>query len=53
MSNIEIKCISSKVTRMKKKIKWKFMCDIGINYYKTMILYRITESDKTLVKIST
>ena len=51
VSNIEIKCISSKATRMKKKIKWKFMCDIGINYYKTMILYRITESDKTLVKI--
>lgn len=51
VSNIEIKCISSKATRMKKKIKWKFICDIGISYYKTMILYRITDCDKTLVKI--
>ena len=51
VSNIEVKCISSKATRMKKKIKWKFICDIGISYYKTMILYRITNCDKTLVKI--
>ena len=50
VSNIEIKCISSFVTRMKKKIKWKFKCDIGISYYKSMILYRITDCDKTLVK---
>ena len=51
VSNIEIKCISSFSTRMKKKIKWKFKCDIGISYYKTMILYRITDNNKTLVKI--
>ena len=50
VSNIEVKCISSFVTRMKKKIKWKFKCDIGISYYKSMILYRITHSDKTIVK---
>ena len=52
VSNIEIKCISSISTRMKKKIKWKFKCNIGISYYKTMILYRITNNNKTLVKFN-
>ena len=52
VSNIEVRCLSSNVTRMKKKIKWKFKCDIGISYYKTMILYRITNDDKTLVKFN-
>ena len=51
VSNIEIKCISLNMTRMKKIIKWKMNCHIGISYYKTMILYRITNTDKTLVKI--
>ena len=51
VSKIEIKCISTKVDRMRKKIKWKFKCDIGINYYKTLILFRITQNNKTLVKI--
>jgi hypothetical protein len=51
VSKIEIKCISTKVDRMRKKIKWKFKCDIGINYYKTLILFRITQSNKTLVKL--
>ena len=51
VSKIKIKCISVKVDRMRKKIKWKFKCDIGINYYKTLILFRITQSNKTLVKI--
>jgi len=51
VSKIEIKCISTKVDRMRKKIKWKFKCDIGINYYKTLILFRITQSNKTLVKV--
>ena len=50
VSNIEVKCLSTHVTRMNKKIKWKFKCDIGISYIKTMILYRITKDDKTLVK---
>ena len=26
VSNIEVRCLSSNVTRMKKKIKWKFKC---------------------------
>ena len=52
VSNIEIMCVSTSVSRMKKKIKWKFKCDIGISYYKTMILYRISTDDKTLVKLN-
>jgi len=51
VSRIEIKCISTKVNRMRKKIRWKFKCDIGINYYKTLILFRITQNNKTLVKV--
>ena len=51
VTRIEIRCISTKVSRMKKKIKWKFKCDIGINYYKTLNLFRITQNNKTLVKI--
>lgn len=52
VSNIEIKCLSSFVTRMKKKIKWKFKCEIGISYYKSVVLYRITNDNKTLVKVT-
>jgi hypothetical protein len=51
VSNIEIKCISTKVDRMRKEIKWECNCDIGINYYKILNLFRITQSNKTLVKI--
>ena len=51
VSNIKFLCVSINVSRMKKKIKWKCVCDIGISYYKTMILYRITSDDKTLVKL--
>ena len=51
VSRIEIKCIYTRVDRMRKKIKWKFKCDIGINYYKTLNLLRITHNNKTLVKI--
>lgn len=52
VSNIEIKCLSSFATRMKKKIKWKFKCDIGISYYKSVALYRISNDNKTLVKVT-
>ena len=52
VSNIEAKCLSSIETRMKKKIKWQYICDIGISYYKEMVLYRLTKEDKTLVKIN-
>ena len=50
VSHITIKCKSIKVDRTRKKIRWKFKCDIGINYYKTLVLYRITQNGKTLVK---
>ena len=51
VSHITAKCTSISVDRTRKKIKWKYKCDIGISYYKTLILYRITQNGKTLVKI--
>ena len=51
VSQIEMKCISIEVDRMKKKIIWKIKIDIGISYYKTLYLYRITNDNKTLVKV--
>ena len=51
VSHLQAKCKSISVNRTKKKIKWKIKCDIGINYYKTLILYRITQNGKTLVKL--
>ncbi len=52
VSHIQVKCKYINVNRTRKKIKWKFICDIGISYYKTLILYRITQSGKTLVKVN-
>ena len=34
----------------KKVIKWKIIADIGIEYYKEIYLYKITQNGKTLVK---
>ena len=51
VSHMTGKCTSITVDRTRKKIKWKFKMDIGISYYKTLILYRITQNGKTLVKI--
>ena len=51
VSQIEMKCISIEVNRMKKKICWKTKSNIGIDYYKTLYLYRITQDNKTLVKV--
>ena len=51
VTHLTAKCMSVTVDRTRKKIKWKFKCDIGISYYKTLILYRITQNGKTLVKI--
>ena len=50
VSGLKFKCLYTKVDRIRKKIKWKCQLDIGLNYYKTMILYRITQNNKTLVK---
>ena len=51
VAHMTVKCISIVVDRTRKKIKWKFEFHIGISYYKTLILYRITQNGKTLVKI--
>ena len=50
LTHLEFKCISTKVDRTKKIIKWKGKGDIGINFYKILSLYRITQTGKTLVK---
>ena len=50
LTHLELKCISTKVDRTKKIIKWKGKGDIGINFYKILSLYRITQTGKTLVK---
>ena len=48
---LKFECISIKFDRTKKEIKWKAKGDIGIKFYKTMALYRITHDSKTLVKV--
>ena len=50
VTHLTAKCTFIKVDRIRKKIKWKMKCDIGINYYKSLTLYRITQNGKTLVK---
>jgi hypothetical protein len=50
LTHIEGKCIGIKSTCNKKIIIWKAKGDIGISFYKTLCLYRITENNKTLVK---
>ena len=50
LTHIEGKCIGIKSTCNKKIIIWKAKGDIGINFYKTLCLYRITKNNKTLVK---
>jgi hypothetical protein len=50
LTPLKFKCIYTEVDRNKKAIKWKGKGDIGINYYKTIYLYRITQNHKTLVK---
>ena len=50
LTPLKFKCINTEVVRNKKVIKWKGKGDIGIKYYKTMYLYRITQNRKTLVK---
>ena len=50
VTHLTAKCTFIKVDRIRKKIKWKMKCDIGIDYYKSLTLYRITQNGKTLVK---
>ena len=51
LTTVEIKCVEIKEDVYKKRITWKIKGDIGINFYKSISLYKITENDKTLVKI--
>lgn len=51
VSYIKGLCVLNNDNPKKKEIKWKFKCDIGINYYKSLILYNISQNDKTLVKV--
>lgn len=50
LMNLKFKCIYLKEDRYKKIIKWKAKGDIGLNYYRAIYLYRITDNNKTLVK---
>ena len=50
LTPLKFKCISIKSNKDKKVIKWKGKGDIGIKYYRTLYLYRITHDQKTLVK---
>ena len=50
LTPLKLKCISIISNKDKKVIKWKGKGDIGIKYYRTLYLYRITHNQKTLVK---
>ena len=50
LTRLEAECIAIKSTSNKKMIIWKAKGDIGITFYKTLLFYRITENNKTLVK---
>ena len=49
-TTLKYKCISIMSNNNKKVIKWKAKGNIGIKFYRTMYLYRITQNQKTLVK---
>ena len=50
LTTLKYKCISIKSNNNKKVIKWKGKGNIGIKFYRTIYLYRITQNQKTLVK---
>ena len=49
LSNFNYKCLKSKIDRNKKMLKWEIK-GMSITIYKTFVLYRITNNNKTLVK---
>ena len=51
LTTLQLKCTKSHVDRNKKVIKWKAKGDIGITYNRQIYLYRITQNNKTLVKV--
>ena len=50
LTYLEVKCIYIKSKNNNKRIIWKAKGNIGINFYKTLCLYRITQNNTTLVK---
>ena len=52
ISKIHYKCIESQNNYGPRKISWIISLDIGFSIRKTYILYPITNSDKTLIKLS-
>ena len=50
LTRLTIECIYIKSNNNKKIIVWKNKAHIGISFYKSLFLYRITQNNKTLVK---
>ena len=51
LTPLTVKCLFVEINNNKKVIKWESIGDIGINFFRAYYLYRITETDKTLVKV--
>jgi len=49
LSSFNYKCLKSKIERNKKLLKWEIK-GMSITIYKTLVLYRITNNNKTLFK---
>jgi hypothetical protein len=51
LTSLKFKCLFLKEGRNKKIIKWKGEGGIGLKYYRALYLYRITQNNKTMVKV--
>lgn len=51
VSKMLCRCINIKDYRMKKIVVWDMFSDIGVKYRKSYYLYRISDCDKTMVKL--
>ena len=51
LTQLTVKCLFVETNKNKKVIKWESIGDIGINFFRAYYLYRITENNKTLVKV--
>ena len=47
---LKVICKNIYINRNKKSIKWKIISDIGIEFYKEVNLYKISQNGKTLAK---
>ena len=50
LTHLKCECVFTEESKIKKVISWKEKGNIGINFYRTYILYKITQNNKTLVK---